>query len=199
MAPCIVRPKADSHTLTTPKKDEHMLKSSSLIAAATVLCTATLAQADSVEIYLIDTLDNTQAGYCIDIAGGKGAQADPADGLQAHTCYSPLGGILVDQTFDTERFADQTLYMPEFDVCMEIDTVDAGASVQLSTCDDSEAQAFVFSGEGLITPASAPNMCLTAGEDTRSGRSSTNQIKTLTLETCSDAQAAYQTWSVRAD
>lgn len=31
----------------------------------------------------------------------------------------------------------------------------------------------------------------------RSGRSDANQIKVLSLETCSDDQAAYQTWAVR--
>lgn len=157
------------------------------------------AQAEEVEIYLTDLLDNTQAGYCVDIAGGKGETADPADGLQGHTCYSPLGEILVDQTFETEKFADGTLYMPKFDVCMEAADVTAGASLALTTCDGSDAQSFVFAGEGTITPASATDMCLTVGEDTRTGRSDTNQIKALTVETCSAEKAAYQEWAVRSE
>ena len=47
-------------------------------------------------------------------------------------------------------------------------------------------------GEGTITPA-ATGMCLTLYEDTRSGRSDTNQIKTLALEECSDEATPRQT------
>lgn len=155
------------------------------------------AQADDVEIYLTDLLDNTQIGYCIDIAGGREADADPADGLQSHTCYSNLGALGLDQTFDTAKFEEGLLYMTEFDVCAELNSTDAGSEVSLNACDGSDLQQFVFSGEGVITAASAPEMCLTAGEDTRSGRSDANQIKTLTLETCSEDLAAYQEWAVR--
>jgi hypothetical protein len=56
----------------------------------------------------------------------------------------------------------------------------------------------VFSGQGTITPVSAPDMCLTLAEDTRTGRSDVNQIKVLSLEACSDTQMAYQDWSARS-
>jgi len=166
-------------------------------ATAAVLLAATVAQAETVEINLIDMLDNTQDGYCLDISGGQGAQADPANGLQGHTCYSPSGEIFVDQGFDNERFADGQLYMPEFDVYAEVSSTEAGATVGLADCDGSAAQSFVFSGEGTIVPASAPDMCLTLADDTRTGRSDTNQIKDLALEACSEEGAARQTWGNR--
>ena len=162
-------------------------------AAAAVFLSAGAAHAEGVEIYALDMLDNAQAGYCLDIAGGQGAQADPSNGLQGHTCYSPSGELFVDQTFESERFADGVLFMPEFDVCAQVD----GSAVGLAACDGSDAQSFAFSGEGAITPASAPGMCLTLGEDTRSGRSDTNQIKALSLEECSDAAASRQSWGNR--
>jgi hypothetical protein len=168
-------------------------------AAMIAVClTAGGAQAAPVEIYLTDMLDNTQAGYCLDIAGGKGADADPANGLQGHTCYSPLGSLLVDQIFDTDRFADGILYMSEFDVCAQMSGFDAGATVDLATCDGSKAQNFAFSGQGTITPTQAPSMCLTVGDATRSGRSDANQIKELSLQPCDNALAAFQTWATRA-
>ncbi|MDO6588897.1 hypothetical protein DS901_14090 [Loktanella sp. D2R18] len=166
-------------------------------AIASLLLSASLAHAETVEINLIDLLDNTQDGYCVDISGGQGADADPDNGLQAHTCYSPSGDIFVDQGFDSEQFADGTLYMPEFDVCAEVASTEAGAAVGLSACDGSDLQSFVFAGEGTITVAGATDMCLTAGEDTRNGRSDTNQIKELTLEVCSDAFAGSQMWGNR--
>lgn len=166
-------------------------------AATTLMLGASMAHADTVEINLIDMLDNIQDGYCLDISGGQGADVDPNNGLQAHTCYSPSGEIFVDQGFDSEQFADGVLYMPEFDVCAEVASTEVGASVGLAACDGSAAQSFVFAGEGTITSATATDMCLTVAEATRTGRSETNQIKVLTLETCSDALAASQTWGNR--
>lgn len=174
-----------------------MTKNFTLATAVALLLTATAAKADTVEIYLLDLLDNTQNGYCLDIAGGQGAQADPGNGLQGHSCYSPSGEIFVDQGFDTERFADGQLYMPKFDVCAEVSSTEAGATVGLANCSDGAAQSFAFSGEGEIVPASARDMCLTLAEDTRTGRSDTNQIKGLALEACSEDHAACQTWGNR--
>ncbi len=155
------------------------------------------ANAENVEIYLIDILDNTQSGYCIDIARAQGASANPDDGLQGHTCYSPKGELMVDQIFDSTKFADGLLYMPEFDVCAEITSTDAGSAIALATCNDSAEQSFEFSGEGTIAPVSATEMCVTVAEYTRTGRSDANQIKVLSLEVCSDESSAYQTWAVR--
>ena len=175
-----------------------MFKRTLLCTLAATFLTAAPSFAENVEIYLTDMLDNTQQGYCIDIAGGKEEAADPADGLQGHTCYSPGGTLGFDQTFDTEKFADGQLYMTNFDVCAEILSPEAGSLLGLSECSGSDAQSFNFSGEGTIVPTAAPEMCLTVAEDTRSGRSDANQIKVLSLETCADDKAAYQTWAVRS-
>lgn len=169
---------------------------------AAMICatlTAGAAAAENVEIYLVDMLDNLQNGYCLDIARAQGAAANPEDGLQGHTCYSPLGELMVDQIFDTEMFAQGVLYMPEFDVCAEVASVDAGSAVGLAACDGSDAQAFEFSGEGRISPAMALDMCLTVGTDTRGGRSDANQIKTLSLQACATDQDAYQLWATRTE
>lgn len=104
---------------------------------------------------------------------------------------------MVDQIFDTEKFADGVLYMPGFDVCASVASTDAGSSFELAACDGSAEQSFVFSGEGTITPASATDMCVTLAEDSRTGRSNINQIKVLSLEACSEDNAVYQVWAVR--
>ena len=156
------------------------------------------ASAENVEIFLSDRLDNQQSGYCIDIARAQGAEANPDDGLQGHTCYSPSGELVVDQIFDSSRFAEGVLYMPEFDVCAEISSINAGTLVSLAACDGGKAQSFQFSGEGAIAFGPAPEMCLTLAEDTRTGRSDTNQIKVMSLEICSNSKRAFQTWAVRS-
>lgn len=55
-----------------------------------------------------------------------------------------------------------------------------------------------MSGEGAITPASTPEMCLTLGADTRSGRSDTNQIKALTLAACERCRSS-RSWGLRPE
>lgn len=174
-----------------------MSRMNSLPVAICLLAFANPAFAENVEIYLLDMLDNTQNGYCIDIAKGREEAANPDDGLQGHTCYSPGGALGYDQTFDTERFEDGELYMVNFDVCTQISSADAGSSLELAPCDGSDAQSFAFSGEGAIVPSLASDMCVTVADETRSGRSDANQIKVLSLETCSGDLAAYQNWGVR--
>ena len=53
------------------------------------------------EIYLLEQL-NENRGYCIYIKGSK-LNADPDNGLQAHTCYSYQGEVSVDQGFDNVK------------------------------------------------------------------------------------------------
>ncbi len=172
------------------------LTSFSLALAA--IFAAGSAAAEGVEIYLSDMLDNTQSGYCIDISGGKGSQADPADGLQGHTCYSPGGSLGVDQTFDSAQFSQGVLYMTNFDVCAQVSGTAVGSSLELAACDSSQAQKFVFSGAGAIVPTGAPELCLTLGEATRHGRSDVNQIKELSLQVCAEENTPFQTWDVRS-
>ncbi len=176
-----------------------MLKNFKSVASSViVLSFANIALAENVEIHLSDMLDNIQNGYCLDIARAQGDKANPDDGLQGHTCYSPSGELGVDQKFDSEMFAKGTLYMPDFDVCAMVSSVDAGSGIELAACDGSAEQTFVFSGEGTIVPASATDMCLTLASETRTGRSDANQIKVLDLQPCSDEQTASQVWAVRS-
>ena len=148
---------------------------STLVGAA--LCTLAFnANAAKVEIVLADKLDGITSEYCIDVAGGN-RNIDITKGLQSHTCYSYRGDLGEDQTFETDRFADNVLYMSEIEVCAQLASLEEGAAVGLAECDESDLQALAFSEEGTISPVKAPEMCLTAGEDTRFGRSKTHQIK----------------------
>ena len=133
---------------------------------------------NDVEIVLTDKLDGVTNHYCIDIAGGN-RDIDTANGLQTHTCYSYQGSLGDDQVFDASRFASNVLFMPRYDVCATLAALTAGSAVGLATCDGSDLQALTFDEEGRIHPVSAPEMCITAGQPTRFGRSETHQIKAL--------------------
>jgi len=155
-----------------------------------------LVNASNVEITLDDELDGIMNGYCIDIAGGN-QDVDINKGLQAHTCYSYRGSLGTDQIFDTAHFADDQLYMTDYDVCATLSSLESGALVGLSECDGSELQQLVFDDSGRIYAKAAPEQCLTVAQDTRMGKGSQHQIKALTLETCSDNMASYQQWRAR--
>ncbi|GAB3480525.1 ricin-type beta-trefoil lectin domain protein [Marinomonas epiphytica] len=166
---------------------------------ATLVSLASLgANAQQVEITLLDPLDGILNGYCIDVAGGN-RNIDISKGLQTHTCYSYRGSLGEDQAFETKKFTDHALYMPNYEVCATLSGLEAGAKVNLATCNDSPEQSIVLTQTGKLSPSSALNLCLTAGEETRFGRGGTSQhqIKTLTLEQCSEQRAAYQTWRTR--
>ena len=168
-----------------------------VIAAAVALFGP--AHAEPVEIRLSDRLDGNLDSYCLDISGSK-ENADISKGLQAQTCYAYQGAMGIDQMFETTQFKYNQLYMPEFDVCAELSSIQAGARVGLAACDGSDAQDVMLSEEGHISRVSDASLCLTAGEDTRLGRGGTSQhqIKSLTLEVCNTEQSAYQIWKTRS-
>lgn len=156
------------------------------------------ASAADVEVALKDKLDGNLNSYCFDIRGG-GRNVDPSRGLQAHTCYSYRGDLGSDQAIDADDAANGVFRIPAYDVCATMASTDAGTEVSLTACDGSDAQQFDFADNGTISPRSGPDMCLTAGEETTMGRGGTSphQIKTLTLQACSDDRAAAQEWMTR--
>lgn len=120
-----------------------------------------------VEIMLSNRLDGILSEYCLDIAGGN-QDVDPANGIQAHTCYSYQGDLGTDQVFDAGEIANNTLSMPIYDVCVSLSSFDAGTEVELTDC--ANGTAISFSGNGTISPLEAPEMCFTAAQDSRMGR-----------------------------
>lgn len=127
----------------------------------------------------------------------KAAAPTPMTACKDTRVTAPAANLVSIKHFDTAKFIDDTLYMPDFDVCAEVSSHAAGTSVDLAECNGSDAQKFTFSGKGTITPVLGPEMCFTVGEATRTGRRDQNQIKVLSLETCAAAHSAFQTWNVR--
>lgn len=152
-----------------------------------------------VEMVLKDKLDGNLSGYCIDIVGG-GPNIDPANGLQAHTCYSYRGSLGSDQVVDPVLLSEGTIKIAAFDVCATIPSADVGTRIGLEACNGGAAQDFIMAENGVISPARNPAMCFTAGEETTFGRNGTSphQIKSLTLEACDPELAQRQEWRTRA-
>ena len=82
--------------------------------------------------------------------------------------------------------------MSELDVCVQLESLEAGASIGLAACDGNSLQQISFGDDGSLRAIGAPEMCLTVGADTSFGRSKVHQIKTLSLQSCSEEMSAYQ-------
>lgn len=163
---------------------------------AGLLSFASFASAENVEIALTAALDTTTNAYCFDIKGG-GQNVDPAGGLQAHTCYSYRGELGPDQAVTTASLDNGQFLIEGFDVCVAMSALEEGASVALESCEANDLQMFDFVQNGKISPKAAPDMCVTIGDETSHGRAIRHQIRTLSLEKCSDELADRQNWYSR--
>jgi hypothetical protein len=151
-----------------------------------------------VEVVLSARLDEPR-GYCLDVIGHQ-ANATPARGLQAHSCYSYQGRLGVDQAFDADRMPAGEFQLPWFKVCMSRSALHAGASLRLTACDGSAEQYFTFTSQGQIVPQGAPDLCLTVADGPAmpgGGGHPVHLWRRLTLEPCTASRIAHQTWRVR--
>lgn len=149
-----------------------------------------------VEIMLADNLDD-ERGYCLDIAGGRGADAPLDRGLQAHTCYHYTGGILEDQGFDAALINEGQFRIAYFDRCMAVGSVVEGAAIILDECNGSDTQKFALNSNGQLVTEASPNLCVTVNSTQKKegrGGSPVHVMRPLSLEVCDEASAPYQTW-----
>ncbi len=152
---------------------------------------------DVVEIRLVNNIDE-ERGYCLDIAGGKGEDAPLDRGMQAHTCYDYTGAFLVDQSFDTALLEEGQFKIPYFDVCMTVSGIEAGASVALATCENLPTQQFSLKENGHLVAKENPELCITtSATEKKEGRGATpvHVMRPITLQPCSEDDAAYQVWT----
>lgn len=169
------------------------------VMAATAQDAEPVAEQKLVEVRLVDTIDEDR-GYCLDIAGGKGANAPLDKGMQAHTCYDYTGGLLEDQSFDEARLKEGQFKIVYFDICMTASAVETDASIELASCDNSlDTQQFSLEENGNLVMKSKPELCVTVNAtEKREGRGATpvHVMRPLSLQACREDNAKYQTWSL---
>lgn len=174
-----------------------MKKSMTLLA--TLILSASVYGDRSMEIVLVEHLPDEARGWCIDAAGHQ-VNAIMEGGVHGHTCYSYEGkGIAVDQGFDESGIAKGRIRLSAFDHCLTMSIPESGSWIALTPCDGRAEQAFEMTDTGRIISQAAPDLCITLGLDTvpGGGGNPIHQIRTATLDTCSDEQAVYQQWRLR--
>jgi len=163
-----------------------------------ILLSPNIVLSEAVEVYALNQLDEYR-GYCLDIKGHK-LKARTNKGLQAHTCYSYQGEIVVDQGFDSLKLTKNQFFLPAFDVCMESESVSASATIRLSKCNHGKLKEFEWDTKGRIHPISDFKLCLTIAQGKSrkgGGGSPVHLIRNLSLEFCGDALNPYQIWGIR--
>jgi hypothetical protein len=170
----------------------------SILILVGILLSPAVHAAELVEVTLVDKLDDDR-GFCLDVKGPK-ERAKPADGLQAHTCYSYQGQLAVDQAFDSTLIESGEFRLPAFNACMTLVSAEPGSPLGLEECKDSTKQRFDFTSRGTIEPRSGRGLCVDVADgESRRGRggTSTHLIRSLTLQPCSADRSTYQEWRLR--
>ena len=133
----------------------HTINALTLTAFVLVLSSPAVSYADSGLLRTIHTMDDAR-GYCLDIPGeGQTLRLDAA--LQLHTCK--YGGPLDDQRF--ERTTAGSIRASRYDRCLEAASLQPGAQLRLGPCGSAPAQLWSMAW-GRVSPASRPDLCLSA-------------------------------------
>ena len=112
-----------------------------------------------------------------------------------------MGNVVTeDQGFDYEQIENEgEIRIVYFDRCMTLHEPNAGSFVAAEPCDSGAAQQFNIDSDGQIVPESAPELCLTMGDDSvpGGGGDPIRLIRKLSFETCEPAIAERQRWEFR--
>ena len=151
-----------------------------------------------VEVTLIDELDEPRAGYCLDTRGGQ--NEGQILGLHAHSCRSYLGRTHPDQIFDADKVSDGIFELIELGLCMTAHTPTVGSELTYESCTGVAAQKFIHGADGSISPAAAPENCLTVADGPSreaGGGNPRHRIRSAALQPCNAGEVNRQRWRLR--
>jgi len=149
-------------------------------------------------IFLAENLDESQQlGYCIDISGFKASINCGA--TQVHSCKTQG-----DDTQFKYDAAAKAIKAVNYDGscsagsggCLSVLTsVAAGSKLQVTTCDGSALQTFVYGSSGeFVVGGGGSTLCLVAGAASRPAGKF--MARDLTLAACSSTDKTLKTWTV---
>jgi hypothetical protein len=150
--------------------------------------TAALAQ-DAGFIQLEDPLDQPDGDrYCADVVG---TDVEARLTIQAHTCK---GRGTVDQIFTTDAPRTGKISLPDSGLCLMAQRVAAGSSIVTAACGRDSRQEWVSNADGQIHPLDDESLCWTVSDGRGAPAGGGYLKRTLTLESCADSVARYDTW-----
>ena len=176
-----------------------MIESSKCYAVLSSFLVASVLHAETpVEATLIDELDESRAGYCLDTRGRQNQGEVLA--LQSHSCRSYQGQLDGDQAFDADKISEGTFELIELGLCMTARTPTVGSELTFELCTGDVVQKFAYGPNGRIAPVAASEHCLTVSEGPvrLAGRvTPRHRARDITLQPCGEARANRQLWQLR--
>jgi hypothetical protein len=159
------------------------------------VCAAAPAQDGPNEVFLQlkAPLDEPRR-FCFDVEGAPPETNWDAP-LQAHTCKE--GYVHDDGLFDLAASREGRLRLVRFDRCLTV----RDGRLYGERCSESAGQAWRMAPDGRVSPASAPDQCVTIGPTTAPAGHPPEVVpgwvmRSLALEGCSDAMAERQQWTL---
>lgn len=140
-------------------------------------------------VQLVDPLDEPEF-YCVDVPG-FGANLNLQSALMAHTCKPGAD----DEIFAVNLPGPGNLVMPAYDLCLEANSAESPAQVNLRECSDSAMQQFEIDSEGALT-LSGTGLCMAVSpEDGEPTGGPSHLRRELVLQTCGEAEPALSRWA----
>ena len=153
-----------------------------------------LEQVSFTDVFLrvIAPLDEAR-GYCLDIPGHMtGVRVESP--LQAHTCKHGIWNL--DGRFDLIAPGSGTLRMPNYDLCLGVESAAIGARLLLAACTGAELQAWTVQDSGEIVLEGSPQMCITIADGLgRDAGGPQYLMKGVGLDTCAPLASDRQRWT----
>lgn len=151
---------------------------------------------DDVFIRTALTLDEPRF-YCIDIPNND----ENPEGIELwlHTCKE--GMTHRDAIFSLSKAKMGTLYMTDFDLCLEANALTTGSTLKLAACDGNTNQNWEIA-DNLIRAVANSTLCITVsaaqGELTRGGKAFPTRYKSrpLNIEECNESLVDRQQWAL---
>ncbi len=144
-------------------------------------------------IQLQDPLDEPEY-YCVDVPGA-GLSLNLQGALQAHTCKLSAAE---DETFTFNYPSVGQIYMEAYQLCVEADSVAAGAELRLQECTDQPRQRFVYKGGQIrLRDAGAETLCLAIAQGAGTPTGGPSHLRRdLRLRPCGEVEAALSEWEI---
>lgn len=145
------------------------------------------------------TLDEPRF-FCVDIPGHK-SRVNTSRPLSVHTCKEGIWHR--DEIFYSLDYSKSLLKMPDYDLCMEPESLKQSSKIYLKTCSRVSRQVWRYQNYRLVLE-NHPTKCLTIGGKasrlTRGGKRlpSKHRARTLVLATCSQGALERQMWRFEA-
>lgn len=172
---------------------KHYLPVKAIVIAAVFQLTVPLsAHSEGLFLRNLHVLDDEYRGYCLDIPGARG-RVNRESPVSTGACK------YLDNNVDQQFIwvAPDGLYASEYELCVAVDKIDNGGKLMMQDCANVEVQSWTMSPDGLLSPSSRPDLCVTlAGERGISSSpawlASVYHSRDITLAPCSQDKIALQ-------